>query len=251
MSSLAQTKDSLKFVIIDARPIDPHAKPLIIMDGKVYKGSMKDIDTNEISSVDVLRDSSATALYGKKAANGVVIIKTKKYKGIDTANQSKRVDSVAGIRYASISEFAKTLNPRKITYVINGELMPDTLLGKAIENIKPQDILKLQILKNVPNKDKHISEDKATVIIITRAFAVKEYQNKFISLCKNYGEYIQLHNDSDMFYVINGKSYQTRSNETLGKLYDLPLEKIKKINFLDNYKLSGIQHPVLIITTKK
>ncbi|MBN1769205.1 MAG: carboxypeptidase-like regulatory domain-containing protein, partial [Prolixibacteraceae bacterium] len=51
--------------------------PLIILDGKEFKGSINEINTNTIQSLEVLKDASATSVYGEKGKNGVVLIKSK------------------------------------------------------------------------------------------------------------------------------------------------------------------------------
>jgi TonB-dependent SusC/RagA subfamily outer membrane receptor len=53
-------------------------QPLYILDGKpITTAEMKAISPNEIEKIDVLKDKSATAIYGSKAKNGVVLITTK------------------------------------------------------------------------------------------------------------------------------------------------------------------------------
>lgn len=52
--------------------------PLYVVDGYPTSGGINNINPNDIASVDVLKDASATAIYGIRAANGVVIITTKK-----------------------------------------------------------------------------------------------------------------------------------------------------------------------------
>ncbi len=55
------------------------ADPLIIVDGvPLAFGSINDINPNDIESIEVLKDASASAIYGQRAANGVVIVTTKK-----------------------------------------------------------------------------------------------------------------------------------------------------------------------------
>ncbi len=54
-----------------------NADPLIVIDG-VPAGSLNDVDPNDIASVAILKDASASAIYGSRAANGVVLITTKK-----------------------------------------------------------------------------------------------------------------------------------------------------------------------------
>ncbi|MEO6961316.1 MAG: TonB-dependent receptor [Puia sp.] len=52
--------------------------PLVIVDGIV--GSMDDINPNDIESINVLKDASAGAIYGSRAANGVILLTTKRGK---------------------------------------------------------------------------------------------------------------------------------------------------------------------------
>ncbi len=53
------------------------ADPLVIIDG-VPAGGLNDVSPNDIASIEILKDASASAIYGTRAANGVVIITTKK-----------------------------------------------------------------------------------------------------------------------------------------------------------------------------
>lgn len=50
--------------------------PLVVLDGIPFPGSIGDINPNDIKSVDVLKDASATAIYGSRGANGVILITT-------------------------------------------------------------------------------------------------------------------------------------------------------------------------------
>src|SRR5690606_24530070 len=52
--------------------------PLHVVDGVIFDGALSDLNPNDIQSIDILKDASATAVYGAKAANGVVLITTKK-----------------------------------------------------------------------------------------------------------------------------------------------------------------------------
>ena len=54
--------------------------PLIILDGIYFNGSMIDINPNDIESMEVLKDASSAAIYGSRAANGVILITSKKGK---------------------------------------------------------------------------------------------------------------------------------------------------------------------------
>ena len=54
------------------------SSPLYVVDGTAYNGYINAINPNDIESMTVLKDASATALYGSRAANGVIMITTKK-----------------------------------------------------------------------------------------------------------------------------------------------------------------------------
>ncbi|MFC4222064.1 SusC/RagA family TonB-linked outer membrane protein, partial [Flagellimonas marina] len=55
--------------------------PLLVVDGIIYPGSLNDFSAADIDKVDFLKDASAAAVYGSRAANGVVLITTKIGKG--------------------------------------------------------------------------------------------------------------------------------------------------------------------------
>ena len=56
------------------------SSPLIVIDGVIYDGSLNDINPMDIQTIDVLKDASSVAVYGAKAANGVIAITTKRGK---------------------------------------------------------------------------------------------------------------------------------------------------------------------------
>ena len=60
------------------RSLSADNNPLIVLDGIPFIGSLADINPNDIKSLDVLKDASATAIYGARGANGVILITTDK-----------------------------------------------------------------------------------------------------------------------------------------------------------------------------
>lgn len=56
-------------------------QPLYVVDGAVYDGNISELNPSDIESMSVLKDASSAALYGNRAANGVVLITTKRGKG--------------------------------------------------------------------------------------------------------------------------------------------------------------------------
>ncbi|MCF2496566.1 TonB-dependent receptor [Dyadobacter chenhuakuii] len=56
-----------------------NSSPLVVIDG-VPAGTMNDVNPNDIESIEILKDASASAIYGTRAANGVILITTKRGK---------------------------------------------------------------------------------------------------------------------------------------------------------------------------
>ncbi|MCR5394323.1 MAG: SusC/RagA family TonB-linked outer membrane protein [Bacteroidales bacterium] len=57
-----------------------HNSPLLVVDGMIFYGELSEINPDDIGQIDVLKDASSTAIYGARAASGVIIITTKKGK---------------------------------------------------------------------------------------------------------------------------------------------------------------------------
>ncbi len=54
------------------------SQPLIVVDNFPYEGNINNLNTNDIESVTILKDASATSIWGARAGNGVIVITTKK-----------------------------------------------------------------------------------------------------------------------------------------------------------------------------
>jgi TonB-linked SusC/RagA family outer membrane protein len=60
------------------RSLNANNDPLVVLDGIPFSGSIGDINLNDIKSIDILKDASATAIYGSRGANGVILVSTNK-----------------------------------------------------------------------------------------------------------------------------------------------------------------------------
>lgn len=91
--------------------------PLIVLDGVIFKGQINDIDPNTIESMSVMKDATSLASYGSQAANGVIMITTKKGKiGKPTINAKASV-SIVQQNYVpklkSPEKYVELINARK------------------------------------------------------------------------------------------------------------------------------------------
>lgn len=124
------------------RSINGSNDPLIVLDGIPYEGSISDINQDEIASINILKDASATAIYGSRGANGVIIVTTKRgavgetrvslnsYYGITTV--ARKYDMFNAEEYAAM---------RDISGYTDG-YMPEEVEGLALgRNTDWQDLM--------------------------------------------------------------------------------------------------------------
>jgi len=69
---------TLQIRIRGTRSLNASNDPLVVLDGIPFAGSIGDINTGDIKSIDILKDAAATAIYGSRGANGVILITTNK-----------------------------------------------------------------------------------------------------------------------------------------------------------------------------
>lgn len=75
-SGIASAEPSIQ--IRGQKSINGGSQPLIILDGVIYNGRINDIDPTTIESMSVMKDATSLASYGSQAANGVIMITSKK-----------------------------------------------------------------------------------------------------------------------------------------------------------------------------
>ncbi len=78
------------------RSLNASNDPLVVLDGIPFAGTLGDIDPNSIKSIDILKDASATAIYGSRGANGVILIST--IKGIKGDRAKMSYNSYYGLK---------------------------------------------------------------------------------------------------------------------------------------------------------
>ena len=65
-------------LIRGSRSLTASNVPLIVVDGIPFNGNINELSQDDVSSVEILKDASATAIYGSRGANGVILITTKR-----------------------------------------------------------------------------------------------------------------------------------------------------------------------------
>ena len=67
-------------VVRGQKSVNGGSDPLLVVDGVIYMGTLRDIDPSTIQSMSILKDATSLAAYGSQAANGVIMVTTKKGK---------------------------------------------------------------------------------------------------------------------------------------------------------------------------
>lgn len=109
------------------------ASPLVIVDG--IPGSMNNIDPQDIESISVLKDAASSAIYGVQAANGVILITTKKGK----KGQKARVNYSGTVSWASPTAKLKFLGAADYATLYNEATLnedPNAPLPYTAEDIE-------------------------------------------------------------------------------------------------------------------
>jgi TonB-linked SusC/RagA family outer membrane protein len=83
--------------------------PLYIVDGMPYSGSLNSLNANDIETMQVLKDAASASIYGSRAANGVIVITTKKGKKGDKIN----IDFNASVSASWMTQKMKLLNSQQ------------------------------------------------------------------------------------------------------------------------------------------
>jgi TonB-dependent SusC/RagA subfamily outer membrane receptor len=83
--------------------------PLYIVDGMPYSGSLNSLNANDIETMQVLKDAASASIYGSRAANGVIVITTKKGKKGEKIN----IDFNASVTASWMTQKMKLLNSQQ------------------------------------------------------------------------------------------------------------------------------------------
>ena len=96
MQTSSKPGASMQIRVRGSRSLTASNDPLIVLDGIPFAGTISDIDPNNIKAMDILKDASATAIYGSRGANGVIMITT--YKGMQDQEPVVKYNMYVGFK---------------------------------------------------------------------------------------------------------------------------------------------------------
>ena len=109
----------IKIRIRGVNSVTGNNDPLIVIDG-VLGGDLSTLNPNDIAAMDVLKDASATAIYGVRGSNGVILVSTKRGSGkgkinVDFFTTISQVPDFLPTLADNVGEFARIENLRKLS----------------------------------------------------------------------------------------------------------------------------------------
>ncbi|AZA75043.1 vWA domain-containing protein [Chryseobacterium indoltheticum] len=149
MPNLGIPGSSKPILIRGMSTLNASSNPLYVINGKISDSkAFSTLNPNTIESVSVLKDASATAIYGNRASNGVIVIKTKKLsrkerkafeklqKVQDSINISKQIQQRNSEEYDAFVEnpFALTKNQSVSTFSIDVDKAAYSNIRRMINN---------------------------------------------------------------------------------------------------------------------
>ncbi len=151
-SSYGEPGSTADILIRGFGSINGNNTPLYVVDGNIFAGSMNDLNPNDIESISVLKDAASAALYGSRAASGVVLITTKKGKSAGKLNVN--VSTKQGVYTRGLKDY-ETLSADPWMEVMWNTLYNDYNLAMAgqsqadIRNAVNNDIITGYIQRNI------------------------------------------------------------------------------------------------------
>jgi Ca-activated chloride channel homolog len=171
----AQPGASTNIKIRGARSISA-SDPLFIVDGVVTK-DISNLKEGDVKEIEVLKDASASAIYGSRGANGVIIITTKKSQY--TKKQRQNLESIEGTQLtqdAGITAAVRDImsdRPGEPMVLLNGV----EVKKKTLKNLSPEEIESAIIVSGLGGNSAYGKDGRRGVIIIkTKTVTPQEQQ---------------------------------------------------------------------------
>jgi TonB-dependent SusC/RagA subfamily outer membrane receptor len=108
--------------------------PLIILDGIILEGTLADINSEDIESMEILKGSAASSLYGSRAANGVIQIFTKR--GSSSLGTDIKIRSEYGVSYIPKTRLPSIAQHHNYQLDSDGQFLLDEEGGLQLEDDK-------------------------------------------------------------------------------------------------------------------
>ncbi|HLO45003.1 MAG TPA: TonB-dependent receptor [Leadbetterella sp.] len=186
-----------RILIRGRRSFNAGNDPLYVVDGIPLSAGYEDINPNDIQSIEVLKDATATAIYGARGANGVILVTTKR--GANKGKTTVTFDTYAGASnaYSKLELFSGEEFAEYVREAYRATNLYKDAAGNAVPTGKsdPAADAKIAVLGGDPNVAAGIAAGRNT-----------QYQDLILrtGMMQNHTIGIQGGNDRTSFYISGG-----------------------------------------------
>ncbi|MFA5972842.1 MAG: SusC/RagA family TonB-linked outer membrane protein [Lentimicrobiaceae bacterium] len=124
--------------------VNGNRDPLYVLDGVPFDGAINSINPNDIESTTILKDATATAIYGSRGANGVILLTTKAGK---IGTSSIEVDVKQGVNMSQLPRYSTIKSPEDYIGLAWESLYN---YGVASGNSNPTSFADLNLFNSIP-----------------------------------------------------------------------------------------------------
>jgi TonB-linked SusC/RagA family outer membrane protein len=186
-----------RILIRGRRSFNAGNDPLYVVDGIPLSAGYEDINPNDIQSIEVLKDATATAIYGARGANGVVLVTTKR--GGNKGKTTVTLDTYAGASnaYSTLELFSGEEFAEYVREAYRATNLYKDAAGNVVPSGKsdPAADAKIAVLGGDPNVAAGIAAGRNT-----------QYQDLILrtGMMQNHTIGVQGGNDRTSFYISGG-----------------------------------------------
>lgn len=144
VNNSGQPGDNPQIRIRGIASVNASAEPLIVVDGIPFNGNLNMINPNDVDNFSILKDANATALYGSRASNGVILITTKS--GKKGGKPRITLNSLWGWSQRALPEYG-TVNLQSLME-LNWEGYRNSLVGTDANTVASRDLIKEYLYYN-------------------------------------------------------------------------------------------------------
>jgi TonB-linked SusC/RagA family outer membrane protein len=220
-------------------PLDP----LIVLDGFIYEGDINNINPFDIESVSILKDASASSIYGARAGNGVIVLTTVKgkqnQKTIISFNANSTVRSLPNIKAYPQMESSEYVEMEKFLFARG---FFDSRINTPYLSLTPAVEILLAQRKGSISADLTNQQLESLKAIDSR----QSYLNEFYqhALTQQYGLNLRGGGEKNDFYLSGTydkiKGETKTESERIGLIFNQDFKILKKLTASTNLRLSSL-----------
>jgi len=189
--------------------------PMILMDGVIMQGSLADINVDDVESIEIVKGAAASSLYGSRAANGVIVISSKRGKGLTDGKTSVTVRSEFG--FQQVAKFLDLSESHH--YMLSPDWLDEDTFTKYYFVDYPSDYITgwdPRISGNRVEKEDHYQDMpyRGTRDLQKEMFNSGQYQTNFVSVGHRVNRtnlYLSFENHQNEGVVIETGGYKRNS----------------------------------------